>query len=162
MNLCPGHSAPLGPVWGILRPSFQRLYADLPQSRAVPHHGGNPARSLAIPTPLAYHGIVRFIETSPFTEDVEHELSLDEYRQLQLALLFRPGQGALIRGSGGLRKMRWGRPGMGKRGGLRVIYFWEARSETFYMLTMYRKKDQDDLTHRQTAILRRLVEEEFK
>lgn len=105
---------------------------------------------------------MRFIETSIFTEDVEHELSLDEYRQLQLALLFRPAQGALIQRSGGLRKMRWRRPGIGKRGGLRVIYYWEAGSETFYMLTMYRKTAQDDLTHRQTAILRRLVEEEFK
>ena len=105
---------------------------------------------------------MRFIETSIFTEEVEYELSLDEYRQQQLALLLRPAQGALIQGSGGLRKMRWRRPGMGKRGGLRVIYFWDARSETFFMLTMYRKKDQDDLTHRQTAILRRLIEEEFK
>lgn len=58
--------------------------------------------------------------------------------------------------------MRWRRPGTGKSGGLRVIYYWEARSETFYMLTMYRKTAQDDLTHRQTAALRRLVEEEFK
>ena len=89
-------------------------------------------------------------------------MSLEEYRQLQLALLFRPAQGALIQRSGGLRKMRWRRPGMGKRGGLRVIYYWEAVSETFYMLTIYRKTDQDDLTHRQTTILRRLVEEEFK
>ena len=58
--------------------------------------------------------------------------------------------------------MRWRRAGMGKRGGLRVIYFWETRSETFFMLTLYRKNDQDDLTHRQTVILQRLVEEEFK
>ncbi|MDE0354455.1 MAG: type II toxin-antitoxin system RelE/ParE family toxin [Deltaproteobacteria bacterium] len=106
--------------------------------------------------------MVRFIETYLFTEDIEHELSLDEYRQLQLALLFRPAQGAVIQGSGGLRKMRWRRPGMGKRGGLRVIYYWEARSETFYMLTIYRKAARDDLTHEQTAILRRLVKEEFK
>ena len=51
---------------------------------------------------------------------------------------------------------------MGKRGGLRIIYFWDATSETFYMLTMYRKNDQEDLTPRQTATLRRLVAEEFK
>jgi hypothetical protein len=51
---------------------------------------------------------------------------------------------------------------MGKRGGLRAIYFWEARSETFYMLMVYRKKDQEDLTPKQVAILQRLVKEEFK
>ena len=105
---------------------------------------------------------MRFIETPIFTEDVVRDLSLEEYRQLQLALLLRPTQGALIRGSGGLRKIRWGRPGMGKRGGLRAIYFWEAMSETFYMLMVYRKNDQEDLTPKQVAILQRLVKEEFK
>jgi len=105
---------------------------------------------------------VRFIETPIFTEDVESDLSVEEYRQLQVVLLLRPTQGALIRGSGGVRKLRWGRPGMGKRGGLRVIYFWEASSETFYMLMVYRKNDQEDLTPKQVATLQRLVKEEFK
>jgi len=105
---------------------------------------------------------VRFIETPIFTEDVERELSAEEYRQLQIALLLRPTQGALMKGSGGLRKIRWGRSGMGKRGGLRVIYFWEARSEMFYLLMVYRKNDQEDLTPKQVATLQRLVKEEFK
>ena len=105
---------------------------------------------------------MRFIETPIFTEDVERELSVEGYRQLQIALLLRPTQGALMKGSGGLRKVRWGRPGMGKRGGLRVIYFWEANSETFYMLMVYRKNEQEDLTPKQVATLQRLVKEEFK
>jgi hypothetical protein len=105
---------------------------------------------------------VRFIETPIFTEDVERDLSAEEYRQLQIALLLRPTQGAIMKGSGGLRKVRWGRPGMGKRGGLRVIYFWEANSETFYMLMVYRKNEQEDLTPKQGATLQRLVKEEFK
>lgn len=105
---------------------------------------------------------MRFIETPIFTEDVSNELSSDEYRQMQVALMLRPEQGAAIRGSGGLRKMRWRRVGMGKRGGLRVIYFWEAKSETFYMLTMYRKSKQEELSAGQLRILRRLVAEEFK
>ena len=105
---------------------------------------------------------MRFIETPIFTEDVERELSAEEYRQLQIALLLRPTQGALMKGSGGLRKVRWGRPGMGKRGGLRTIYFWEARFETFYMLMVYRKNNQEELTPKQVATLQRLVKEEFK
>jgi hypothetical protein len=105
---------------------------------------------------------VRFIETPIFTEDVERDLSAEEYRQLQLALLLRSTQGALMKGSGGLRKLRWSRPGMGNRGGLRVIYFWEAKSETFYLLMVYRKNDQEDLTPKQVATLQRLVKEEFK
>lgn len=122
---------------------------------------GTGERIAATPS-VAYLVRVRFIETPIFTEDIKRELSLEEYRQLQLALLLRPTQGDLIRGSGGLRKLRWRRPGMGKRGGLRAIYFWEAMSETFYMLTMYRKNDQEDLSPRQRAILRQLVKEEFE
>ena len=105
---------------------------------------------------------MRFIETPIFTEDVSNELSLDDYRQMQVALMLRPEQGPLITGSGGLRKLRWRRAGMGKRGGLRVIYFWEAASETFYMLIMYRKNQQENLSAQQLRTLRRLVVEEFK
>lgn len=105
---------------------------------------------------------MRFIETPIFSEDVSNELSLDEYRQMQVALMLRPEQGAVIRGSGGLRKIRWHRAGMGKRGGLRVIYYWEAKSEAFYMLTVYRKSKQEELSPGQLRVLRRLVAEEFK
>lgn len=65
---------------------------------------------------------MRFVETPVFTAAVTSLLSDEEYRQLQLALLIRPEQGVLIRGSGGLRKLRWGARGHGKRGGVRVIY----------------------------------------
>jgi hypothetical protein len=51
---------------------------------------------------------MRFVETPVFTAAVTSLLSDEEYRQLQLALLIRPAQGVLIRGSGGLRKLRWG------------------------------------------------------
>ena len=105
---------------------------------------------------------MRFIETPIFTEDVSNELSLDEYRQMQVALMLRPEQGAVIQGSGGLRKIRWRRAGMGKRGGLRAIYYWEPKSETFYMLTVYRKSKREDLSQGQLRVLRRLVAEEFK
>ena len=104
---------------------------------------------------------MRFIETPIFTEDVSNELSLDDYRQMQVALMLRPEQGSIIPGSGGLRKIRWRRAGMGKRGGLRAIYFWEVASETFYMLTVYRKSKQEGLSPRQLRTLRRLVAEEF-
>jgi hypothetical protein len=50
---------------------------------------------------------------------------------------------------------------MGKRGGCRVIYYWDETSETFYMLYVYRKNDQEDLTQQQLRTLSRLVREEF-
>ncbi|MDE0404159.1 MAG: hypothetical protein OXI53_02495 [Nitrospira sp.] len=105
---------------------------------------------------------MRFIETPIFTEDIERELSLEEYRKLQLTLLLRPTQGTLMQGSGGLRKLHWCRAGMGKRSGLRAIYFCDAKSETCYMLMVYRKNDQENLTLKQLATLRRLIKEEFE
>ncbi len=65
-----------------------------------------------------------------FTGLVRKSLDDDEYRALQLTLLLRPEQGPLIPGSGGLRKIRWGKEGRGKRGGLRVIYYWDKRELT--------------------------------
>jgi len=62
---------------------------------------------------------VRFVETPVFTGLVCKRLDDDEYRALQITLLLRPEQGALIPGSGGLRKIRWGAEGRGKRGGFR-------------------------------------------
>jgi mRNA-degrading endonuclease RelE of RelBE toxin-antitoxin system len=67
---------------------------------------------------------VEIIETSIFTRQVQELLNDEEYRLLQSALLSRPDLGAIIPGSGGLRKARWSTRRRGKRGGLRVIYYW--------------------------------------
>jgi hypothetical protein len=104
---------------------------------------------------------MRFVETPVFTAAVTALLSDEEYRQLQLALLMRPEQGVRIRDSGGLRKLRWGARGRGKRGGVRVIYYWHSVDDFFYMLLIYAKSEQDDLTPAQLRVLRRLVREEF-
>jgi len=90
------------------------------------------------------------------------ECSDDEYRGLQLALLFRPEQGPLVPKSGGLRKLRWKRSGEGKRGGLRVIYFWDKAGDAIYMLFVYPKSEQEDLTPTQLRVLSKLVREELK
>jgi mRNA-degrading endonuclease RelE of RelBE toxin-antitoxin system len=105
---------------------------------------------------------MRFVETPVFTKSVTSVLDDDQYRFLQHALALRPEQGALIRGSGGLRKLRWATPGRGKRGGARVIYYWDIQSETFYMLFVYLKTEQGDLSPEQTRILGRLVRKEFQ
>lgn len=99
-----------------------------------------------------------FIETSIFTKDIKVLLPDEEYRKLQTALMFRPELGALIQGSGGLRKARWNLPGEGKRGGLRVVYYWD-RPMTIYMLLVYRKSEQEDMSKEQLVVLRRLVKE---
>lgn len=105
---------------------------------------------------------MRFVETSVFTSSVVRHLDDESYRHLQVALMLRPAQGPIIPGAGGLRKVRWARPGGGKRGGVRVIYFWAPVESVFYMLYCYAKNEQGDLTSAQAKALGRLVREEFK
>ncbi len=105
---------------------------------------------------------MRFIETPVFTRIATRIWSDEEYHALQLALFFRPELGAIIPGSGGLRKMRWSLRGKGKRGGIRLIYYWDLPSETFFMLYAYSKNEQGDLTAKQIRDLGRLVREEFQ
>jgi mRNA-degrading endonuclease RelE of RelBE toxin-antitoxin system len=103
-----------------------------------------------------------FIETPIFTKLVTDLISDDEYRKLQLALVLRPEAGKIIPGSGGIRKIRWKSGGSGKRGGLRVIYFWDVPEDTIYMLLIYKKSKQEDLTPNQLKTLRNLVKEFLK
>jgi mRNA-degrading endonuclease RelE of RelBE toxin-antitoxin system len=103
-----------------------------------------------------------FVETPIFTKLVGELLTDEEYRVLQLTLFLRPEQGPLIRGSGGLRKIRWGPKGRGKRGGLRVIYYWDGVRTTCYMLFAYSKSEQGDLTATQIRTLAKAVREEFR
>lgn len=105
---------------------------------------------------------MKFIETPIFTKVVIELMEDDEYKALQVALLLRPEQGAIIPKSGGLRKVRWAKKGKGKRGGLRVIYYWDKKTESFYMLYVYQKNKQADLTPDQLQILSRVVKEELK
>src|SRR5262245_47980495 len=104
---------------------------------------------------------MRFIETPVFTRVLVDLLDDEAYRTLQMALLQRPELGPIMPRSGGLRKARWSLPGRGKRGGLRVIYYWDETSETFYLLYLYPKNQQEDLTANQLRVLARLVREEF-
>ena len=103
-----------------------------------------------------------FVETIIFSKLLAGYLDDDEYRRLQVALMLRPEQGPVIRGSGGLRKVRWAKAGGGKRGGVRVIYYWLPADQVFYMLYVFSKNEQGDLTPNQIRTLGRLVREEFK
>ena len=105
---------------------------------------------------------MRFVETPVFTAALQRQLDDERYRRVQVALMLRPEQGPLIRGSGGLRKVRWAKSGGGKRGGLRVIYYWVPVEQVFYMLYIFSKTEQGDLTPTQIRTLGRLVREEFK
>jgi hypothetical protein len=101
------------------------------------------------------------VETNIFTRQVNALLTDEEYRQLQTALIRRPNLGAIIRGAGGIRKARWALPGKGKRGGVRVIYYWAVTPDQVLMLFMYPKNERGDLTPAQLKILRQIVEEDY-
>jgi len=84
----------------------------------------------------------------------------DEYRLFQLHLLQRPDAGDTIRGSGGLRKVRWKLPGRGKRAGARIIYYWEKANARLFLLFLYPKNVRSDLTPAQLRTLRGLIADE--
>ena len=82
----------------------------------------------------------------------------EEYRALQEVLITRPESGDIIKGSGGLRKIRWKLEGQGTRGGVRIVYYWITTDDQIRMLYVYRKSKQADLTPTQLATLKSIVE----
>jgi len=102
------------------------------------------------------------IETPIFIRQILATLSGDDYRQLQQTLLEHPDAGKVIPGSGGLRKMRWSAEGRGKRGGVRVIYYWFRAQGSILLLFVYPKNEQDNLTSDQLRQLKKVVEEEYQ
>jgi mRNA-degrading endonuclease RelE of RelBE toxin-antitoxin system len=97
------------------------------------------------------------IEASSFVRTREGLLDDEELRQLQISLMLNPESGKVIPGSGGLRKLRWRGSGRGKRGGIRVIYYWIQKRERIYLLIAYAKNKQENLTAEQLKILKTLI-----
>ena len=103
-------------------------------------------------------GLVVFIETSTFTNQLPRHLDDDSYAALQAFLSVHPEAGDPIRGTSGIRKIRWTMPGRGKRGGSRIIYYWLAEQDHIYLLTVYAKGVKDDLTAAEREAWRKAVE----
>ncbi|MBD3393075.1 MAG: hypothetical protein GF410_13740 [Chitinivibrionales bacterium] len=101
------------------------------------------------------------IETPTFTRQIIEIMSDDEYSELQRVLIKKPDSGKIIRGSGGIRKLRWASKGHGKRGGARILYFWFVTPRKLLMLFAFPKNVQADLNHKQLKILKQLVQEEY-
>jgi hypothetical protein len=100
-----------------------------------------------------------FIETPIFTKRIRKGLTDDAYRELQAALVENPELGSDL--GGGLYKVRWGVQERGKRGGVRVLYYWARAKGRILLLFLFAKNEQDDLTDEQKKAFRRLARQEF-
>jgi mRNA-degrading endonuclease RelE of RelBE toxin-antitoxin system len=81
-----------------------------------------------------------------FSKRVQQHLNDDDYAEMQAFLAAQPEAGSIIKGSGGMRKLRWAGSGRGKRGGLRVIYYWWVAKDRISLLLVYPKNEMDDLS----------------
>jgi hypothetical protein len=105
-----------------------------------------------------------FVELPPFERRRARYLDDDAFLGLQRALMLNPEAGALIPGTGGLRKLRFSdeRRGKGKRGGLRVIYYWWDPGLQFWLFTIYDKDETSDLTKAQREVLKQMIKKELE
>ena len=99
---------------------------------------------------------MEFIEASAFTKHVYHYLSEEEYLGLQSFLLQNPEAGKVVRGSGGVRKVRWAMAGKGKSGGVWVIYYFKKQDDEIWLLTIYSKSEVENIP---AHVLRQIAKE---
>ena len=105
---------------------------------------------------MPYHVIIEFIEATAFTKYVSDYLTEDEYLGLQSFLLQNPEAGKIVRGSGGVRKVRWAITGKGKSGGVRVIYYFKKQDDEIWLLTIYSKSEVESIP---AHVLRQIAKE---
>ncbi len=103
---------------------------------------------------------MEFIEAPAFTHHVDEYFDDERYRALQGALAANPHQGDVVPGTGGFRKMRWADPrrGKGRRGGLRIIYFYFESEQQIWLMTLYGKDEASDLTAKEKKALKAAIE----
>ena len=100
--------------------------------------------------------MIKIIETSVFTKQINRLLDEDTYKQFKEYLVCNPLKGKLIKGGGGIRKIRWGKKNTGKSGGIRIIYFIKTEIK-IYLLFAYSKSDAENLTKKQINMLASLI-----
>jgi hypothetical protein len=107
---------------------------------------------------------MEFIEAPAFTRHVSEYMADDEYRELQDLLARNPELGDLMPGTGGFRKLRWAdaRRGKGRRGGLRIIYYYFLTDQQIWLMTLYGKDEASDLTPNGRKALKNAIEAELK
>lgn len=102
--------------------------------------------------------LFEFIESRIFSRELLRHLDDDSYALLQLHLIRHPHAGRVIKGSGGIRKIRWNKRDEGKSGGVRICYFLRTTEERIHLLTIYSKKDHDSISTKTLNEIRRIIE----
>lgn len=105
-----------------------------------------------------------FVELPVFARRRAGYMDDESFRALQHALLENPEAGDVIEGTGGLRKLRHAdaRRGKGKRGGLRMIYFWWESGRQFWLFTLYDKDEMEDLGSKEKKALKDILKRELE
>ena len=107
---------------------------------------------------MTYNKSMELIETPVFKKQIDRLLDDLTYTQFKEYLVCNPLKGKLIRGGGGIRKIRWGKKNTGKSGGVWIIYFIKTDTQ-IYLLFAYAKNESDNLTKKQTNMLAAFVKE---
>ena len=104
-----------------------------------------------------------FIELPPFERHRQDYLSDEAFRDFQWMLMSNPKAGDVIEGTGGLRKVRFkdAKHNKGKRGGLRIIYYWWQQGAQFWLFTIYNKDEMSDLSADHKKLLKDLLKYEL-
>ena len=102
--------------------------------------------------------MITIAEVPEYIRQAEKILTEVERRDVLNYLAAHPKVGDLIEGTGGIRKLRWGRSGRGKSGGVRVIYYYHSELMPLYLLTLFAKNKQGNLSKAERNELAKLVD----
>ncbi len=103
--------------------------------------------------------LITIFETKHFLRLSKKLISEKDRYNLIWHLKAKPKDGDIIAGTGGIRKLRWSKPGSGKRGGIRVIYYFYDENGVVFLLSAYAKNDQSDLSSKEKKEYSKLVKE---
>jgi hypothetical protein len=105
-----------------------------------------------------------FVELPAFSRHRSDYMNDEAFRALQTTLMLSPNAGDMIEGTGGLRKLRFADAsrGKGKRGGLRIIYFWWEAGKQFWLFTLYDKDEMSDLSTKDKKALKEMIRLELE
>jgi hypothetical protein len=106
--------------------------------------------------------MITIAETSEYRKQAEKQLPLEERTAIISYLAQHPCGGEIMEGTGGIRKLRWAKPGKGKSGGVRIIYYYHNNDMPLYLITLFSKNQKVNLSQKEKNVLRNYIRELVK